>query len=155
MDNMTTAWHQTESPLRRTAYQLYHMALCAVGDAALAEQTAAGAFCDALNQIRDASDAGMLRMRCFSLLYRYCKKTRGLYGSTDGYTDAASAEYIKYAGGHRRLPEMLACLSFDERFIILLFCLQKYSVRQIATITRLPGFIVERRLNAAVGKAMR
>jgi len=134
MDNMTMAWHQTESPLLSTACGLYQMALCAVGDAVLAGPAAAGAFADALNRIPDTFDIGLFRMQCYSLLYRHCKKVRG------------------HACCHKQLSGTLACLDFDERFILLLFCLQKYSVRQIAKITRLPGFVIEKRLNSAVGK---
>lgn len=155
MDNMTMALHQTESSLHSTAYGLYNTALYAVGDAALAGQTAADAFVNAFNRISDASDISLLRMRCYSLLYRYCKKIPGLHDYPCGLASGDTAEHIQYAGGCKQLTEILTCLSFDERFIILLFCLQRYSVREIAKITRLPGFVIERRLNAAVRKAMR
>jgi hypothetical protein len=154
MDNMTMALHQTESSLHSTAHGLFHTALCAVGDAALAGRAAADAFVDAVNRIPDTSDAGLFRMRCYSLLYRYCKKIPELHDYPRGRI-SDTAEYNRHSGGRKRLSEILARMSFDERFIILLFCLEKYSVRQIAKITRLPGFIVEKRLNAAVKKAMR
>jgi hypothetical protein len=66
----------------------------------------------------------------------------------------ALSEELKCVGTRRPLSDLLTGLDFNERFIVLLFCLKKYTVRQIACITRLPRFLIEKRLVAAVGKAI-
>jgi DNA-directed RNA polymerase specialized sigma24 family protein len=154
MKNDTEMQCPVENLYHTTAKQLYNLALYAVGDTTLAEETAVSAFSDACGCIRDATDSVKFQRLCFRLLYRHCKKVRRYYKLPTGRFTDNSAENLKSASDHKHLSEMLICLDFDERFIVLLFCMQKYSVRQIAKITRLPCFLIEKRLVAAVGKTM-
>ncbi|NLA88012.1 MAG: hypothetical protein GX847_12185, partial [Clostridiales bacterium] len=69
MENDTMMRKQIEYQYRTAAKQLYNLALFAIGDKGLAEQTAAGAFADALKQIKDTSDIELFRKHCCTLLY--------------------------------------------------------------------------------------
>ncbi len=153
MENNTMMQQQIENQYRAAAKQLYNMALFSIGDKGLAEQTAAGVFADALEHLKDTSDIEFFRKHCCTLLYQYCKNIRRQYFCPDKYIADEAALDLRCVENGSHLSGILICLSFEERFIVLLFCLQKYSVRQIAQITRLPCFIIEKRLMAAVGRA--
>ncbi len=154
MKKGTETQHQIECLYRATAKQLYNLALYTVGDTALAEETAVSAFSDACGCIRDATDAAMFQKLCFQQLYLRGKNVRCRYECPAGGITGNLAEKLICDSEPRQLSEILICLDFEERYIVLLFCLHKYSVRQIAKITRLPNAVIEKRLLAAVDKAM-
>jgi DNA-directed RNA polymerase specialized sigma24 family protein len=141
MENYTEIQNQIEHLYQTTAKQLYNFAFYAVGDKRLAEQTAVSAFSDAFKHISDKSDISLFQKHYFRLLYIHGKK---VHRKSEYYISRIPAD---------SLTEMLIGLSFEERYVLLLFCWQKYSIHQIAKTTMLPGFIIERRLNAAVSKA--
>ena len=154
MKNDTRMHYEIDDVYHATAKKLYHIAFYAVGDPLLAEQTALGVFADAFDRLKDTSDTIQFEKQCYTLLYRYMKKFRLKSGchiccETDGLS-----EHLPCIADHKQLSAMLTGLDFEERYIVLLFCLQKYSVRQIAKITHLPCFLIEKHLVAAVGKAI-
>lgn len=155
MENEVLMHHQIEYLYGATAKQLFNLALYAVGDRCLAKETAASAFSGAFKRVQNKSDISLFQTHCFRLLYLHGKKVRQpayTISIHDVFSEGLSTGYIS---DHKHLSEMLIRLDFEERYIILLFCLQKYSVHQIAKITRRPCFIIEKRLKAAVSKALR
>jgi DNA-directed RNA polymerase specialized sigma24 family protein len=154
MKNNTEMQNQIEGLYLATARRLYHLALYAIGDSTLAEQAASGAFSDAFSRQTGMSDMDSFDKQCFALLYRYGKKIRRRHKYPAACIAGNSIARRQFVPDHKPLAETLVSLDFGERFIVLLFCLQKYSVRQIACITRLPAFVIEKRLVAAVGKAI-
>ncbi len=142
---------------RFSAKQLYNLALHTVGDRHLAEQAVISAFSDACRQRDDSPDVRRVEAQCVRLLYRYGKKAvrEAFHGCEDTAGGAADPCIKLHAEEPSRLTCLLSGLSFSEKFILLLFCRHKYTVGQIAEITGLPVFLVERRLNAAADKAAR
>ncbi len=142
---------------RFSAKQLYNLALHTVGDRHLAEEAVISAFSDACRQRDDTSDIRQVEAQCVRLLYRYGKKaTRDAFDGREGAAGGTADPCIKLHAAHTsRLACLLSGLSFSEKFILLLFCRHKYTVGQIAEMTGLPVFLVERRLNAAADKAAR
>jgi len=130
---------QTEI-LREAAEPLYCLTFYTLGDKLLAEQTAAAACLDAFGGLSSACDLGVFLNRCFSLLYEYVKRTRPESGGA-GTADAG-----------KPLERMLSPLSFDEKYILLLFCRQKLTIRQISEITGLAECSVEKLLSSAAAK---
>ncbi len=51
-----------------------------------------------------------------------------------------------------KLLGLLEPLSYNERFVLLLFCCQKLTISQISGILRLPSFVVTRWLFSASRK---
>lgn len=131
---------QTEI-LREAAEPLYRLAFYTLGDRRLAERTAAAACIDAFGSLSDACDVGVFLRRCFSLLYKYVKRTCPESGGA-GSADA----------GKQPLERMLSPLSFDEKYIMLLFCREKLTMRQISEITGLAECSVEKLLSSAAVK---
>ena len=142
---------------RDSAKQLYNLAILTVGDRELAEQAAYCAFSDTYRQLSGTSDASQVQTQCVRHLYRYGKKAFREAG--EQYSGAASdTPYgcnTQYAAETNPLARLLDGLSYSEKYILLLFCRLKFTTRQIAEITGLPVFIVERRLNTAAAKASR
>jgi hypothetical protein len=140
-----------------SAKQLYNLALHTVGDRHLAEQAVLSAFSDACRQLSDTSDVRLVEAQCLRLLYQYGKKAMSEAGEGRGVTSGHTLYgcIAPYKAETNRLARVLSGMSFSEKFILLLFCRHKYTVRQIAETTRLPVFLVERRLNAAADKAAR
>jgi DNA-directed RNA polymerase specialized sigma24 family protein len=124
------------------AKPLFQVALYSVGNRSVAEDSAEMAILGAFRDGPDVSDPGAFLKRCLGKLYRCVKEARSESIKT-GADDAQA----------KPLGQMLAPLSFDERYILLLFCRQKYSIGQIAEITGLQEFIVEKRLTSAAGLA--
>ncbi len=123
--------------------QLYNLALYSVGDRRLAEKTMVGAFSDAFNRLRNKSDVALFERHCLRLLYVHGKKVQ------------RKSEYYIGCIAQDSITEKLIGLNFEERYVLLLFCWRKQSIKQIAQTTRLPQFMIEQRLNAAVRKAAR
>jgi DNA-directed RNA polymerase specialized sigma24 family protein len=118
-----------------SAKQLFNLALYAVGDGHLAEQAVVSAFAGAYRRLPDKSDVRLFERQCVRLLYVCGKKTLRQSG---GRRDAIAADTTA-DGETSRLASLLSGLSFNERFILLLFCRLRLSVRQIAAAMRLPS----------------
>lgn len=142
MQNHMLSCGQIELKYHATVLYLYNLALYTVGDKRLAEQAAAQAFSDAFIRIRGNADVQLFEAHCLRRLYMFGKKSHRL---SDNFIGCKA---------HDRLTELLISLSFQERYILLLFCWRKFTIHQIAKTTRLPQFIIEKRLNTAVNKAM-
>lgn len=142
MENHLLSCGQIELKYHASVLHLYNLALYTVGDKRLAEQAAAHAFTDAFIQIRGNPDVQLFEAHCFKRLYMYGKKSQRLFDNYIGRT------------ADNRLTELLISLNFQERYILLLFCWRKFTIHQIAKTARLPQFIIEKRLNTAVNKAI-
>jgi DNA-directed RNA polymerase specialized sigma24 family protein len=137
----TARQNTMESLYEAAAKPLYNMAVYTIVDRRLAERTAAVVFLDACRGCSGIPEGGPFMKRCFGLLYR---RGRELCQEDSEFSSADTSG--------APLGKLLSPLSYDERFILLLFCRHKYSLRQISEITGLPEFTVDRRLTSAAGK---
>jgi DNA-directed RNA polymerase specialized sigma24 family protein len=135
---------------QEAAKPLYNLALFAVGERSLAEEAALGAISVTYRHLPDASDRQAFRSESLRLLYLYGKK---LCRKNLLPRKAGGMEDVLPADGTRRLGCLLEGLSYDEKFILLLFCCQKLTVPEIAETLRQPVFLVEKRLKKAAAKA--
>lgn len=141
-----------------TAKPLYNLALYAIGDQSTAERILTDVFVDVFYTILDQSAPDLFKKKCIKLIYRRARKIR----IKPGY-DIDSTAPFKMEGGQQKsddikkaqLFDMLSKLRFEERYIILLFCWQRFSLKQIAETICRPKFIARKRLYAILNKATR
>ncbi len=139
-----------------SAKRFFNLALYAIDDEKLASQAAVKAVSDTYKRFPDETDQRAFERQCLCPLYRYGKKAVRECGINSG----AASRYADFTDGCQllrrseadRLADLLSGLSFEERFILLLFCWFRCTLHEIARATRLPVFIVKRRLSAAVDK---
>ena len=146
--------NQVEFLYRATAKQLYNLALYVIGNQRVAEQITIDAFADAFVSIPDKSDAERFIKRSIKLLYRYGRKRHRKAGYS--IMDIAFSENAERwnSVGKNHLFEILNKLNYDERFILLLFCWQKFSAKEIANIMYLPLFFAKKRIFVTINKAV-
>lgn len=151
MENNLELQNQVELLYNAAAKPLYNLALYTTGDPASAEQTAIDAFVGAFHSIPDKTDLELFRNKSAKLLYRYiCKAQKNNFDQ---------AALLKISGDmngkkQKNIMDMLCRLRLDERYILLLFCWQRFSPKQIARTICLPVFITRKRLYAALNKAV-
>lgn len=149
--------NQAEFLYQAAAKQLYNLALYTVGNQTLAEQITIDAFDGAFCSIPDKSDAERFTKQSIKLLYRYGRKMRRKAGyniSDMMFSKKAESGKVERRDNveKKRLFEMLSKLSYDERYILLLFCWQRFSAREIADIMRLQLFFSKRRIYVTINK---
>lgn len=139
-----------------TSKILYNLALYTVGNRSLAALLAADAFADAFKHISDKSDLDQFRIKSTELLYRYMKRTLKKADCTFDIPERKIRESPESLTNKKfnRLTALLFKLSFDERFLLLLFCYQQFSIKQISQITHLPAFITKWRLHIIINKTV-
>ena len=142
--------HKQAEPLYNVAAKrIYQMALYMTGIPSAAEQIAIKAFCDAFDRTGDKENIRLFQANAMAAIYRYSRKELGTFhGSTASFA-------LPGADGseRQRIAQMLGRLCLKDRFIVLAFCSQRYSVEQISKMLRLPPALVRKRLNAALYKA--
>ncbi len=117
---------------------LYRLALYIFGNDKDALEASAAAFAKAYQKAsggKAGPDMEKLEALGIRFLYRYGKATGA-----------------RAAGGNTALHNALCRLTYDERFVLLLFCRRKMKLRQIAAVLRQPQFLVARRLLSGVRK---
>ncbi len=92
----------------------------------------------------------MVVNRSAKLLYRYIRRAH----KNDQAALLKTAEDINSLDDNRKKKymDMLGRLSPDERYSVLLFCWQRFSLKRIAKTINLPLFIIKGRLYAALNK---
>jgi DNA-directed RNA polymerase specialized sigma24 family protein len=140
------------------AKPLYNLALYSIGDQATAERILTDVFVEVFYTISDHTDLDFFKKKCMKLIYRRARKIRIKLGY-----DIGSTAPFKMKGGQQKsddikraqLFNMLSKLSFEERYIILLFCWQRLSFNQIAETIYRPRFITRKHLYAIANKIVK
>jgi len=131
--------------------ELYNLALGVTGR----DSEARCAVSEALTEIsggKKAPDAERFRQLSIRALYRY-GKNHGVFKERENEAAASECGCREAPAGPRaKLLGLLEPLSYNERFVLLLFCCQKLTISQISEILRLPSFIVTRWLYSASRK---
>jgi len=148
--------NQVEFLYNATAKQLYKLALYTLGNKKAAEQITINVFCEAFNNISDKADANLFKERSIKLLYKYGRKIQKKSEWNGSTILIKTSEDIEEQVDVKKkeLIQMLGSLNFDERYILLLFYWQKFSIQQIAKAICLPIFLVKKRFGVTVNKAV-
>lgn len=118
--------------------ELYSLALYVFGNESDALKASVASFAKAYRKVsggKAGPDIVKLEALGLRFLYRYGK-----------------AAGTKKAGGDSTFNNALCRLTYDERFLLLLFCRRKMKLRQIAAVLRQPHFLVARRLLSGARK---
>ncbi|SHH99068.1 DNA-directed RNA polymerase specialized sigma subunit, sigma24 family [Sporobacter termitidis DSM 10068] len=141
---------QVEFLYQAAARQLYNMALYTVGDREAAEEITIHAFTGAFRKCSDKTNVDLFKEQSIKLIYRHGRK---LQRSPDRRCTAPETAG-QISAGKKEFIQMLSGLSFDERYILLLFCWHGFSVRQIAKAIGRPVFLTRRHFESAIHKAV-
>ena len=141
-----------------TVKPLYNLALYTLGDQPTAERILTDVFVEVFYNISDQSDPDLFMKKSIKLIYRHARRTK----INPGY-DIGSTASFKMKEGLQNPDDIkrgqffciLSRLSFEERYIILLFCWQRFSLKQIAEAICRPEYIVRKRFYAIINKAAR
>lgn len=116
----------------------------------MAQQVTTDAFVDAFHSISSKADIELFVNRSAKLLYRYIRKAH----KNDQAALLKTAEDINSLDDNKKKKymDMLGRLSPDERYIVPLFCWQRFFLKRIAKTINLPLFITKGRLYAALNK---
>ena len=117
-----------------TAKPLYNLAIYATGDQSTAERILTDVFVKVFYTIPDQSAPDLFMKKCIKLLYRHARRIR-IKQKHDGSTAPFKIEGEEQKSDdikRTQLFDLLSKLSFEERYIILLFCWQRFSLKQIA-----------------------
>ena len=150
MDDNLELQNQIEFFYNAAAKPLFNLALYATGDPILAQKVTINAFVDSFHSIPDKTDLELFMNKSIKLLYRYvCKAQKN---------DIDQAIFLKTARDmnddrQKTYMDMLGRLSPNERYMLLLFCWQRFSVKRISKILSFPMFITKKRLYATMNKA--
>lgn len=150
MEDNLELHNQVEFLYNAAAKPLYNLALYTIGDPVLARQATTDAFTDSFCNISDKTDLELFMNKSTKLLYRYIRKAQK--NNSDRALFLNTAEDTK-DGRQEKHVDMLRSLSPDERYILLLFCWQRFSVKRLAGAISRPMFIAKKRLYAALNKA--
>ena len=136
----------------KLAKQLYNLALYTLGDTALAQRTAIRAFCDTYERLGGIGDVRVCRRHCIRLLYTYGRKAWRKHRKICAAAHALCYQELPPGHGKKPLAALLDGLSYDSRFLLLLFCYCKLTIPEIAEAMGLPAFVVNRRLSSVSGR---
>lgn len=138
---------------RATAKGLYHLAFYTIQNQSMAERLSIDAFAFAFYQLSDKSDVVQFKTVSAGQLYQSIKKRLFIHRWHDPCKRMAheNSNLIEESECSQ-IAALLTGLSFDERFILLLFLQQRFSQKQIAKILCIPRFVVGRRLYRTLGK---
>lgn len=156
MESNREIQNQVEFLYNTTAKQLYKLALYTLGNEKEAEQITINVVCEAFNNISDKMDTHLFKEQGIKLLYKYGRKIQKKF-EWNGYTILvkASEDIVDQADVKKKeLIQMLGSLNFDERYILLLFYWQNFSIQQIAKAICLPVFLVKKRFGVTINKAV-
>ena len=157
MESNQEIQNQVEFLYHETAKQLYKLALYTLGNRKVAEQITVNAFCEAFNTISDKTDVNLFKERSIKLLYKHGRKIQKK-SEWNGCTIPVrtSEDIVEQAGVKKKeLIQMLGSLNFDERYILLLYYCQEFSIQQIAKAICLPVFLAKKRFGVTVNKAVK
>lgn len=126
------------------AKELYNLTLYTIGDQLSAEKITINAFSDAFQAVADKSNVNMFRLHCVKKIYCYCKRLHKtvIY---DTHNPMHEYEDDPKVMKRQKLLELLSMLNFNNRFLLLLFCQQKYQVKHVSKITNRPAFLIRKR----------
>lgn len=152
MEDNLELQNQVELLYNAAAKPLYNLALYTTGDPILAQQATIDAFVYSFHSIPDKTDLELFRNKSAKLLYRYIRKAQ-----KNNFDQAALLKISGDMNGEKQKKnmDMLCRLRPDERYILLLFCWQRFSLKQIARTICLPVFIAKRHLYGAFDKAVK
>jgi hypothetical protein len=148
--------NQVESLYSAAVKELYGLAFYTVLDIKAAEALTAGAFSDTFRILSDKADLEAFRIKAASCLYRSMKRTSKNpgYASGDSPAHQRRENQLDLPGEKRnRTVVFLSKLSLCERFLLLLFCSDRFSSVQISQILCLPRFLVQKKLRGILQKA--
>jgi DNA-directed RNA polymerase specialized sigma24 family protein len=134
---------QIEILYNSTAKQLYNLTLLAIGDQLSAERITIDAFSDAFLAFDDKSNISSFKIYCVKRIYNTCKKEFVIYNINEppqGNLD--DPRRVK----RQTLLKLLSMHKLKDRFLLLLFCQQKLSVKQISEILNMPSFMLKKRI---------
>lgn len=149
LDNTQKILSQAESLYDATAKLIYNMALYMTGSPSNAKKIATEAFCKAFYSSKDKEDIDLFQIRAITLIYRYGKKRN------NGIKTKALVLTEQETHGVKRpcIAQMLEQLCPQDRFIVLAFCWQRYSIDQISRMILRPAALTRKRLNSALCKS--
>lgn len=130
---------------------LYNLALYTMGDPVLAQQVTIDAFVGSFHSISDKADLELFMNKSIKLLYQYIRKVQ----KNNGKVIPTTGDIYILNGEKNKNMDMLCKLSPDERYILLLFCWQRFSIKRIAEAISLPRIIVKKRLYAVLNKVVK
>jgi DNA-directed RNA polymerase specialized sigma24 family protein len=138
----TALHHQVQHLCDSIATELYNLAFYIYGNQAEASAASSDTFIKAYAKISvnpTMPDTEQFKQLCFKLLFQY--------GSINRFTNTKL-----HPDKENKLYTMLRPLSYNERFIILLFCCHKMQKEQISELLCLPEFLVAKWLLSASQK---
>lgn len=103
---------------------------------------------EVVHNISDRSDSDLFKEKCIKLIYSYVRKIRiKLEYSIDSTVSFNIMRNQEKKDDIKKIQlfDMLSKLSFEERYIIVLFCWQSFSLKQIAKTICRPIFITKKR----------
>lgn len=140
------------------AGDLYRMALYTLGSQQDAEDAVADTFAEAWKGIKNLREPEAFRSWMFRILSARCKRqvaqivTRKKEIDLDSYYETAEEAMPETATRRAELREALQSLSAEERQIVLLSVLERYTMREIAGMLGLPQGTVSSKLSRSLHK---
>jgi hypothetical protein len=135
---------QVEFLYNSTAKQLYNLTLLAIGDQLSAERITIDAFAYAFQDVEDKSNLSLFINHCVKHIYRSCKrdcKTVTYNINETVHENSDESRTVK----SQKLLKLLSMQSLKDRFLLLLYCQQRLTTRQIAEGLNLPVFFIRNR----------
>jgi hypothetical protein len=150
----TEVTHQLDLLCRTSAKKLYNLARYTVDDSALAESIAIDALTAAVLRHPDFSESRGAEIDCCGFLYRFARRARkkNRFGFRPLRRKVLAGSGPPLDGALRPINRLFR-LSFDERFLLILFCYCKFTIEEISQIMRLPKRIAMKRLYRAAKKS--
>lgn len=133
-----------------TGKQLYNLALLAIGDQLSAERITIDAFSDAFQVVDDKSNLSSFKKLCVKRIYSSCKKENVTYNIKElprGYLEEPRRVKMQ------TLLKLFSMQNLKDRFLLLLFCQQKMTVKQISEVLKIPRFIFKKRFYRVLTRA--
>lgn len=140
------------------AGDLYRMALYTLGSQQDAEDAVADTFTEAWKGIKNLREPEAFRSWMFRILSARCKRqvaqivTRKKEIDLDSYYETAEEAAPETVTRRAELSEALGTLSPEERQIVLLSVLERYTMREIAGMLGLPQGTVSSKLSRSLHK---
>lgn len=129
--------------------QLYLLALLALGDAAVAEQAARDTYLCCAPNLPKNSDSSRLAEIIVRKFYKNAKSAvkkiaYQSYCSADG-EDSVLGDWIACEDS-KEILDALSQFSFEDRFLLALCCVQRFTFEEIGKMTGTPAWLIHKRL---------
>lgn len=144
--------NQVEFLYNSTAKQLYNLTLLAIGDQLSAERITIDAFSDAFQAVEYKSNLSLFKSYCIKRIYNSCKKEVVKYNINE--PPQGNLDELRRVR-RQTLLKLLSMQNLKDRFLMLLYCQQKLTVKQISEVLNMPSFILKKRLCRILNQAGR